>query len=303
MSWFRQNRFLGAFVVAFGVALLASLVFLWFARSSYSDAQAHFTESATELNRLQHLTPFPNDVNLRKVKAQAEEYAGQLDKAKEEMRAHVLPVVPMAPNEFQIRLRQAMASVAQRARDNRVRLPDNFNLGFDEYVAALPDTAAAPVLGQQLAQVELLVNLLIDARIDALTSLRRVAPPVARAGATPTPAASASPAKPGASPGAQSVERASVDATFVSSPAAARRALNQITTVNQQFYVIRTLHVLNEKDKGPPRDVAAAGGASAAAAPATPAATPSNTALTFIVGNEHIQTTARIEMLRFSFAP
>jgi hypothetical protein len=58
--------------------------------------------------------------------------------------------------------------------------------------------------------------------------------------------------------------------------------------------VIRTLHVRNEKEKGPAREGNAAG---------APAATPppANAPLNFIVGNEHIQTSARIEMPRFNF--
>ena len=93
------------------------------------------------------------------------------------------------------------------------------------------------------------------------------------------------------------MERNVVEATFISSPGSARRVINQISTVNQKFYVMRALHVLNEKDKGPPRE-GAAGTATAAAAspPGTPAA-----ALNFIVGNERVQTAARIEMLRFTF--
>jgi hypothetical protein len=301
MSWFRENRLLGAFIVGFGVALIASLAFLWFAKSSFDEAKARFDESASALNTLQRQTPFPNEGNLRAMKAHAEEYAAQLNKAKEEMRTHALPVTPLAPNEFQARLRQAVMSVAQKAHENHVKLPDNFNLGFDEFVAALPDTAAAPLLGQQLAQVEMVVNMLIDARIDALTSLRRVAADThTSATAKPTPSATPAAASgKGSEPSAASlVERTAIDASFVSSPAAARRALNQITTINQQFYIIRTLHVLNEKDKGPPRDAAATASVSAASTGTGP---PTNTALTFIVGNEHIQTAARIEMLRFTF--
>jgi hypothetical protein len=82
-------------------------------------------------------------------------------------------------------------------------------------------------------------------------------------------------------------------------PGAARRVLNQVSTTEQQFYIIRTLHVLNEKDKGPPRDAAAAGAMPTPSAPA-PGAAPAS-ALQFIVGNERIETSARVEMVRFTF--
>jgi len=303
MSWFSQNRFLGSFVAAFALATIGALVFLWLSKSGFDEAKAAFDGSAAELNALQQRTPFPSDANLRKMKTQADDYGAELNRTKEELKSLMLPVTPMAPNEFQSRLRQAMAGVAEKARANRVKLPENFYLGFEEFAAALPDTAAAPLLGQQLAQVELLVNTLIDARVEAISSLRRVSPAMQRPVATSTPAPAAGPRKPGAPAGPQLLEREAVDVAFVSNPAAARRVLNQVTTTRHQFYVIRTLHILNEKDKGPPRDSAgeAATGANAAGTGSSSGAPAGNTALTFIVGNERIQTSARVEMLRFNF--
>ena len=300
MNWFRLNRFLGTFLIVFGIATLAALFFLWSAKSGFNEARARFDENAAELNRLQRLAPFPSETNLRKMRTQAEDYAADLNRLKDELMTRVLPVVPMAPNEFQSRLRQAMTSIGERARANRVKLPENFFLGFEEFAAALPDTAAAPLLGQQLAQVELLLGILIDARVEAVTAFRRV--PAAAASPSPVApaAAAAAPARRGATApaGPQLIERNAVEATFLSSPGASRRVINQIATLHQQFYVMRALHVLNEKDKGPSREVAA--GVSATPAPAAPPGTPAS-ALNFIVGNERIQTAARIEMLRFTF--
>ena len=123
--------------------------------------------------------------------------------------------------------------------------------------------------------------------------------------ATQTPAATA-PKKPVAAANApKMLERAIVDLTFASSPSAARKVLNQIASSSQQFYIIRTLHVRNKQDKGPPREQSAgasgagsAPNASGSAAAANP--TPSS-ALKFIVGNEHIETSATIEIVRFTF--
>ena len=296
MNWFQQNKFLGTFLIIFGVATLAAAFFLWSAKSEFDDAKARFDENATELNRLQRLAPYPSEPNLKKMAAQAKDYASELTKLKEELKTRALPITPMAPNEFQSRLRQAMNSVVERARTNKVKLPDPFFLGFDEFAAALPDTAAAPGLGQQLAQAELLVNTMIDARIDALTSFRRVSA-VDLAGTMAVQTATVAPRRPAAAANTpaspQLVERAVIDASFSATPSAARRVLNQIATINQQFYIIRTLHVLDDKDKGPPRE-----GAGATAASATPP--PANSALNFIVGNEHLQVAARVEMVRFA---
>jgi hypothetical protein len=315
MNWFRENRWLGTFLIVFGVCTLIALYLLFSARSAFEEASARFNDATLERNRLEHLNPFPNEANFRQLKKHIENYGAALKKLKEELKAQVLPVTPMAPNEFQSHLRQAMTATADKARVNRVKLPENFQLGFDEFTTALPNTAAAPLLGQELAQIEALMNILIDAKVDALTVFKRM--PLAEekgAAATPTPVPGRRPAAAAAATGPKMLERAIVDLTFTSSPSAARKVLNQIATSNQQFCVVRLLHVHNEQEKGPPREQTAgvggegnapnAFGATTAAAGAVPGATPKPTpsaAIKFIVGNEHIDVSARIEIVRFDF--
>ena len=53
-------------------------------------------------------------------------YTQSLDKLKADLKTRMLPAPPLAPNEFQSRLRQAMTAVADKARANRVKLPENF---------------------------------------------------------------------------------------------------------------------------------------------------------------------------------
>ena len=286
MNWDRENRWLGNFLFTFASGLLIALWFLFHAKGEYSDAAAHFNEVATERIRLEHLNPFPNEENLRKTQAALRTYEATLNRVKEDLKSQVVPVAPLAPNEFQTRLREAIANVAERARVNRVKLPDKFHLGFDEFTASLPDPAAAPVLGQQLAQVELLANILIDNRVDAITGLKR----------SPPARASAVGRKPSQN-GAKVIERSVVDIAFTASPTAFRKALNQITSFDRQFFIVRTLHVYSDQQKGPPREQA---GSAPAATPAPNAAT-SPGAIKFIVGNEHLEASASVELVRFTF--
>jgi hypothetical protein len=138
MNWFRENRFLGTFLVVFGVALLGAIWFLWSAKSDWDEAATRFSNASTELNRLDRLAPYPSADNLRKMKAHAEDYSTALAKLKEELKTRVAPATPMAPNEFQSRLRIALNAVADKARATKVKLPDKFYLGFDDFVSALP---------------------------------------------------------------------------------------------------------------------------------------------------------------------
>ena len=90
-----------------------------------------------------------------------------------------------------------------------------------------------------------------------------------------------------------------VEISFKAAPGAARKVMNEITSSTSQFLIIRTLYVHNEKDKGPLHE------RTAKPTPApNPQASPGQQgagALNFIVGNEHIEVSATIEMLRFAF--
>ena len=289
MNWYRENRWLGNFLIAFAVTALLALYFLFRARSGFTEASAQFNQAASERTRLEHLNPFPNEGNFRKTRAALDDYSATLTKLKAELRAQVLPVEPIAPNEFQSRLRRAIVNTTEKARANRVKLPENFHLGFDEFRTTLPTTAAAPLLGQELAQVELLFGILIDARVDAIAAVKRTTSPTeATAAPTPTPKKPSAPAN--AAPPV--VERAIVDLTFTASPSAMRKVSNQIASAERQFFIVRTLYVRNQQLKGPAREQ------TAATAGTTP---PPTSAIKFIVGNEHVEITARIEMVRFAF--
>src|SRR5437868_9067239 len=98
MNWYRENRWLGNFLIAFAVAALLALWFLFHARSGLADASAEFSAAATERTRLEHLNPFPNEENFRKTQAALDYYGATLTKLKEELKAQVLPAAPIAPN-------------------------------------------------------------------------------------------------------------------------------------------------------------------------------------------------------------
>ncbi|PYJ06107.1 MAG: hypothetical protein DME95_01795 [Verrucomicrobia bacterium] len=305
MKWFQQNRAFGTLLIVFGICALLAVALLYWRWTAWNDARQAFDQVAAERNRLGHLDPFPNDANYRKLQGYLETYTSAVDKFKEALKAEVAPAPSLAPNEFQSRLRQATIATLGRARVNNVKLPDKFQLGFDEFATIMPNTAVTPLLGQELSQIQMLINILLDAKVDSVTSLRRPRLPEER-GAAPTPTPSPSPgrrvatAKLGGTPVPTLIERNIVDVTFKAAPSAARKVLNEIVSSTGQFFIVRTLYVHNEKDKGPSRE-RAAGSAPAESAQATGAQPAAAGSLNFIVGNEHIEVSATIEMLRFAF--
>src|SRR6476620_6668535 len=302
MKWFQQNRALGTFLVVSAICILLGAALLYWRWSVWTEDKQTFDQATAERNRMQGLNPFPNDANYRKLQGYLERYSAALDKFKDELRAEVAPASPLAPNEFQSRLRQATLAAEERARTNNVKLPDKFQLGFDEFARMMPSTAVTVLLGHELSQVQMLINILLDAKVDSVTSFRRRPLPEERgASATPTPAPGqrvATTAKPGGTP-TKLIERNVVEISFKAAPGAARKVLNEITSSTGQFLIIRTLYVHNEKDKGPLHQ--RTGAPTPVPSPqASPGQSPAG-ALNFIVGSEHIEVSATIEMLRFTF--
>jgi hypothetical protein len=314
MKWFQQNRALGTILLASGICILLGAALLYWRWSVWSEAKQTFDQATAERTRLQSLDPFPNDANYRKLQGYLERYSDALGKFKDELKAEVAPAPPLAPNEFQSRLRQATLAAEERARTNSVKLPDKFQLGFDEFARIMPSTAVAALLGQELSQVQMLINILLDAKVDSITAFRRRPLPEERAAsATPTPkptpsgpsarggrvATPRAPAKPAGTPAPTLIERNVIEVTFKAAPSAARKVMNEITSSTSQFFIIRTLYVHNEKDKGPPRE--RTGAPTPAPSPEASPGQQGGGALNFIVGNEHVEVSATIEMLRFTF--
>jgi hypothetical protein len=302
MKWFQQNRALGTILLVSGICILLGAALLYWRWSVWSDAKQMFDQATAERNRLQGLDPFPNDANYRKLQGYLERYNAALDKFKDDLKADVAPDPSLAPNEFQSRLRQATLAVQDRARTNNVKLPDNFQLGFDEFTRMMPGTAVAALLGQELSQVQMLVNILLDAKVDNITSLRRHPLSEERGGSstpTPAPGQGVAAAKPGGTATPKLIERNVVEISFKAPPGAARKVLNEITNSAGQFFIIRTLYVHNEKDKGPTRE--RTGAPTPTPIPQASSGQQGAGALNFIVGTEHIEVSATIEMLRFTF--
>src|SRR2546430_5766285 len=156
MKWFQQNRVFATFLIAFAICALLFGALVYRRWSIWTAARQTFEQAAAERNRLKSLDPFPNEVNQRKLQEYLDKYSVALRNFRESLKTEVAPVPPLAPNEFQSRLRQAVVATLDRARKNNVKLPERFQLGFDEFTRIMPNTAVTPLLGQELSQIQML---------------------------------------------------------------------------------------------------------------------------------------------------
>lgn len=305
MNWFRNNPLWGGITVALAVVLLLSAAVLWWTKGNFDAEQEQYNATMASLAQLESSNPYPSTANAQQMKTYLQNYRSSLDTFKTELSQHVIPVKPLPPNEFQMHLREALTAASANARLHRVKLPDNFNLGFPEFVAALPSATDAPKLGQELAQIQLLLNMIIEAHVDAIRTFRRASRDAGLASASP---ASPSPRAAIATSAPKPLERNTVEFAISGSPVSVRRVINDISTATDQFMIIRSLHVKNQRDKGPPRENGTEAAATATPSPTTAenppptstASPPPITALNFIVGNEHLDLSAKVEMVNFA---
>ncbi len=82
MNWFRENRWLGTFLIVFGVCTLGSLFFLFHAKGESEEALARFNEAIAQRNNLESMDPYPTEDNYRKMSVFLKDYQTSLDKLK-----------------------------------------------------------------------------------------------------------------------------------------------------------------------------------------------------------------------------
>ena len=120
MNWFRQNQFLGAFLLIFALLTLGALTFLLHEKSAADDQATRLETTNAELQRLRGSRPFPNGANLRKMKAQTESYRRSLGVLDAELKTRTLPLAPLQPNEFQAQLRETVNAVVAEASAKKI---------------------------------------------------------------------------------------------------------------------------------------------------------------------------------------
>ena len=311
MNWIKANKFLSGFlaVMLIGVGVLTFL--LLSAKGRYDETAAQYETQAAELNRLQTLVPFPDAKNLEAMAAQKGEHQEAIVTLQKNLTANEFPIEPLAPEQFQDRLRETVSRVTAKANEARVGWPEKGSfLGFERYQTEPPRPEAAPILGRDLKAIELVVNQLIESRVAAVTRVERT--PIAEEGGGDKPARNQQNSRPAAggredrTSAAPLIKKHTFEVGVQSTQGSLVNGLNQIVRSKTQFFIPRIVTVANTQQVGPPR-VADAGDSPPLVDPATPA-TPgapgapvaaSTTVRKYIVGEELIDVGLRIEIVDF----
>lgn len=316
MNWLKENPFVSGLAFVTVVACGALGFFLSGLVGSFNEASTGYASAVQELQGLQNRVPFPDAGNLKKAQESLGAYRSEIDAFRSSLASMQVAINPaVTPQEFQDNLRASVNEVSASAQTAKVKLPDNFYLGFDRYRDTPPAQGAAPALQRQLDVVKRIVVDLVGPKpenpgIRSLDGLVRQELPE-ESGA---PAGSAPDAKGGkgkeAGPSISAPAKYPFVVSFTTEQGKLRVALNSIVRSNP-FLILRTLSIVNTSPEGPKvaaeqkpeapasqniADIFSAAGNSGNKAP-------SKEKLNVILGRELVKTTAKIEMVDFRFPP
>ena len=317
MNWVKENKFLTGYIIVMVIGLGVLGFEVLSAGGAYDDVQATYQKQAAEYDRLRKLAPFPSRSNLQQYEVLKKDAANvitafQVDLSKKKilLDPHLLP---LSPERFQDLLKERVTDVRKKAADANVKLPEKFFLGFDKYETTPPTLEAAEPLGRELEAINWIVNQYIESGVQEIESLTRSDLPEERGTTTPRGEGRESRGGPGgrgrpggggggggnraggAGAGGSAARQELVDyypfdIATICKQQRLQPLLNVITGAKApQFYVIRQIRIRNQDEKAPPK--------------ATPSPDPnikSTGPTTFILGEQSIEATLRIEIVDFN---
>jgi hypothetical protein len=252
LNWIKRNPIVLAFVVAFAIALG---ILGWISHKAGAHralVEADLQAQRAALDNILRSQPSPSGENLRVLKKDREQLEGHFRELMQHAaRQHIAWPEGLTPIEFSRRVDQAAGRIRQGADQRKVRLPDNFRLGFARYEKALPCQQLTgddckrvlSLMAKQLYAAEKLCGLLISSGVDEIRGIRRV---------DVEPAGSAGPDVLGAAistdPKLQSVHFP-FECQFTCGTDNLRTLLNEISK-QEAFFAVRGLRI-DEESGGP----------------------------------------------------
>lgn len=318
MSWIKDNKF----IVALGGGTLVGAIVLYLVGAQgakrYDEAKEKYDAAASDAASFEKLPLYPKPENRDGKRKALEEYRKSVDS----IQTLFAPFRPeelknITPQEFTNNLLAANTETRKAFEDAGTTVPEPYFVGFEGYKTSLAPGNTTGILGYQLSAVKNLMLALAKSAPSELKNLHRPNLPEEN-GQTYTPSATA-------------VARSfPLEITFKGPEKSAREFLSAITRPDNQFAVIRSLRITNEK-KDPPRAADAkfdkpaaatpaggdsgafsggfvlpgeeppAAGTAAPAAAAQPETKPADSGriLAPVLGSEEVQVFVRLDVLQF----
>jgi hypothetical protein len=240
MSWIKENKFLATLSggTLLGAALLAFVGLQ--GNSKYSKLKESFDTAATEASEFEGQSLYPVPENRDGKSKALENYkqaVGAVQAAFEPFRPK--EIKDISPQQFTDRLLAANTEVRSAFEEAGTKLPDPFFLGYERYKTSLASGTTTGVLDYQLSSVKNLMLALAKAGASEVKNLYRPNLPEEE-NLVYTPATG------------EVARRYPLEITFTGSEKSVRQFFSSISKAQNEFVVIRSLRITNDK-KDPPR--------------------------------------------------
>lgn len=296
MDWFRENKFLGVWLIGTFLILVLLGVLLIKKRSAYIAAKNQYSSVANKVVALKKSKPYPSEENLTIQKKQVGELEGKVNLLKQELYKYQKPLVELSPSDFQAKLKVVLAEIEEKAKANEVVLGDGFNLDMGKYLSTPPVPKACSLLSYQLDSLKWLVNELIVSRPAVIEGASRTLLPVETGGAD----------QEGKDP--QLLSMFPFEIKFAGSMASVERFLNKASNSSPEdgfYHVVRLLELENEKKDGPVKEVSDLQEALKEENVSFDSPKMDNSQLIgeeakFVMGEEKVAATVKLELVRFA---
>lgn len=173
MSQGKKDKFLPVYFSVLGAGVLGLGYMAWSASSASDEAEAKYQSAVTQLKDLESEPIARNAENADKKKADVEAYVKQVQELSTTMLARQAPVPAIGNEIFQRELSQARDAILAAAKDKNVKIDPEFSFGMDRYLAAFPESGAAPKLKAQLDALVFLTTAAMDAGLTEINSIVR----------------------------------------------------------------------------------------------------------------------------------
>jgi hypothetical protein len=239
MSWIQENKFL----VALGGATLAGLIALYFVGAhgagGYADAKEQFDAAAADASGFERLSLYPKKENANMKDKALKDYRASLEAFQEKFAPYrPADLKNISPQEFADHLLAANKEVRKAFEDAGATLPEQFFVGFEDYKSKLASPNSTGLLNYQLEAIKSLLLELAKTKPAELRNLFRPAIPEESGGSFDSKDAVA--------------RQFPLEITFTGPEKSVRNYLSAIMKLENQFVVVRSLRIKNEK-KDPPR--------------------------------------------------
>jgi len=180
MAWIKRNLYFAiGSVIALALMIFGAFI-LWTQISQESELAGKIKAQYAELTRLNNLNPHPGDEKIDNIKAARDQQA--------DMRAYIaklrpfyqpIPSIPESTNkisnaDFAAQLRNTVALLRRNATNQSVVPPPDYYFTFEsQRKIMLFNTASLPLLAVQLGEIKAICDILFDAKINSLVSMRR----------------------------------------------------------------------------------------------------------------------------------